>query len=158
MRTRFILLCIFLFGLLLINYYPPTGHLDPGTYNATTLTIADENGTELATVEVRVAETDEQRIIGLSREEDLEAGRGMLFVHSSEDTYEYSMDDMAFSLDIIYIDADGRITDIYHADPGDGAVTGHGQYVLEVPRGWANATGIGPGDYVTIPGPVAVPE
>ena len=57
---------------------------------------------------------------------------------------------------------DGTVTTIHHAptEPGESGddltrYRGRGTYVLEVPRGYANATGLAVGDRVVIPADVA---
>lgn len=149
--TTFLVLVLLGLFFLTLFYYPPIPD-DPGTYNATTLRIADANGTQLATVDVRIADTREKRLVGLSQTDTLEPGDGMLFIHSSEDTYSYVMRNMSFSLDIVFVASDGTITEIHHAErTADETFEGRGQYVLEVPYGWTNETGIEVGDQVLIP-------
>jgi uncharacterized membrane protein (UPF0127 family) len=140
-------------GLVAVALALPIPLGDPGPYERATVTIADANGTELATVGVRMADTPEQRYVGLSRTESLPAGEGMLFVHDSEATQSYVMRGMSFPLDIVFVGADGRITRIVHApaDRSGAPYRASARYVLEVPRGWANTTGVEPGDRVTIP-------
>jgi uncharacterized membrane protein (UPF0127 family) len=79
----------------------------------------------------------------------------MLFVHPSEGRHSYVMRDMAFPLDIVFIDADEVVTTIHHAPAPEGeyerSYTGRGKWILEVPRGWTNETGLDPGDRVGIP-------
>ena len=133
---------------------PPTTLLTPAEHERTTVTLVDSNGTELANVDVRVAETRAQRRVGLSRTDALADGTGMLFVHDSVDTRSYVMRNMSFGLDIVFLDSDGTITEIHDAPAppgGDGSYRGTGKYVLEVPRGWTAATGVAVGDRVEIP-------
>ena len=150
------LAAVVLVGALLAFYIsvPPLTLLEPGEYERTTVTITDDDGTELATVDVRVAETRDQRRIGLSRTDSLANGTGMLFVHGSADSRSYHMRNMTIGLDIVFVDSDGRITDIHDAPVpavgGTGPYRGTGQYVLEVPRGWTTATGVSVGDRVDI--------
>lgn len=119
----------------------------------TRVTVVDENRVELATVEVRVAESFNERYTGLSDTESLGANEGMLFVHDTEGRYTYVMRDMAFPIDIVFIDADQRITVIYHAEVEDRPLseyTGRGKWVLEVPYRWTERHGIEPGHRVII--------
>jgi uncharacterized membrane protein (UPF0127 family) len=132
--------------------------LEPGDYENATITVRDDNGTTLTTVDVRIADTDRKRYVGLSDTESLDPGEGMLFVHGSVDTRTYVMRDMAFPLDIVFVAADGTITTIHHAptEPGESGdeltgYEGRGKYVLEVPRGYTSTTGIDEGDTVAIP-------
>ncbi|RXK50008.1 DUF192 domain-containing protein [Halorientalis pallida] len=132
--------------------------LEPSDYENATVTVREDNGTTLATVDVRVADTDRKRYVGLSETASLDSGEGMLFVHENVDTYPYVMRNMSFPLDILFVAPDGTITAIHHApiEPGERGddltrYEGRGKYVLEVPRGYTNATGIDEGDTVVIP-------
>ena len=131
---------------------PPPWLVEPGPYDTANVTLRDENGTDLATVEVHIADTRAKRVTGLSDTDSLSPGEGMLFVHSREGTRSYVMRDMAFPLDIAFVDSEGTITTIHHAArDADGTFEGRGQYVLEVPRGWTNRTGVAVGDTVLVP-------
>lgn len=119
-------------------------------YDRTTVAIADgETNEALATVDVRIADTQSQRYTGLSDTESLAEDEGMLFVHDDPGEYAYVMRDMAFAIDIVFVDADGTITSIHEAHPDDdGRFEGHGQYVLELRLGYAADHGIEEGDRV----------
>lgn len=127
----------------------------PGEYDRVTVTASDENGSELASVRVRVADTQDKRFLGLSNTSELSMGEGMLFVHPAVGDHGYVMRDMAFPLDIVFIGADERVTEIRHAGVPEGdyeqTYEGRGKWVLEVPRGWANETGVDVGDRIAIP-------
>lgn len=119
----------------------------------TQVTVVDESGVELAKAEVRVADTFNERYTGLSDTEALGENEGMLFVHDTEGQYTYVMRDMAFPIDIVFIDADRRITAIYHAEVEDRPLTeytGRGKWVLEVPYRWTERHGIEPGHRIII--------
>ncbi|MFC4358313.1 DUF192 domain-containing protein [Halobium salinum] len=131
---------------------------DGPTYDRETVSV--ENGSRtLATIEVRIADTYEKRYTGLSDTESLDSGEGMLFVHDEEGRHAYVMRKMDFPLDILFVDANGTITTIHHAPvPPEGTsgnelerYRGTGKYVLEVPMGYANETGIEVGDRLVIP-------
>ncbi|MFC7019819.1 MULTISPECIES: DUF192 domain-containing protein [Haloarcula] len=119
----------------------------------------DSTGPVLATVEVRIADTFQQRYVGLSETPSMGPDEGMLFVHDDEGRHAYVMRNMSFELDIVFVAADGTITTIHHASlPPEGTSNsdleryeGRGLYVLEVNRGWANRTGVGVGDRVELP-------
>ena len=126
-------------------------------YEGATVTVVDENGTQKTTIRVEVADTRKERFTGLSDHESLDDGEGMWFVYEEEGERTYVMRQMDFPLDIIFVDADGRITSIHHKrapEPGEDGeeitATGTGKYVLEVPRGYANETGIEVGDRVEV--------
>ncbi|MEF8877959.1 MAG: DUF192 domain-containing protein [Haloarculaceae archaeon] len=131
-----------------------------GRYDRATVTVFDENGTELGTVEVAVADTRQKRYTGLSKTESLPADRGMLFTYDAQGSHTYVMRDMSFGIDIIYIDANGTIRTVHHApapaegeDGEDQRYPGEGQYVLEVNYEWTTRHGIEPGDRIRIEGP-----
>jgi len=137
---------------------PLAGVLYPLEYEETTVTLAADDGTELATVDVRVADSDRERYIGLSETESLSDGEGMLFVFDESQRREFVMREMDFPLDIIFVAPNGTITTIHHAPvpeetSGDDLrpYPGTGQYVLEVPRGYTNATGVEVGDRIVVP-------
>ena len=138
------------------------GLLVVGDYDRTTVTAVDgETDEELATVRVRIADTQQKRYVGLSETDALDDDEGMLFVHDTQDEYAYVMRDMAFPLDIVFIDADGTVTRIHHAERPPAGTSGSeltryrgtGKYVLEVPLGYTDEHGIEPGDRLRISEP-----
>ncbi|MFB6074323.1 MAG: DUF192 domain-containing protein, partial [Haloarculaceae archaeon] len=134
--------------------------VSPGEYDHVTVTVSDENGTRLATVHARVADTGTKRMVGLSETHSIAPDEGMLFVHEASDTHEYVMRAMDFPLDIVFVSANGTVTAVRHASTPPPLTPesllarygGRGKYVLEVNRGWANRTGVGPGDRLSVPG------
>lgn len=127
-----------------------------GPYNRTTVGLFDADGTELATVAVRIADTPDKRRTGLSETASLAHGEGMLFVHPDDGRHTYWMRGMAFPIDIVFATADGEVTTIHHAATPDqldgyGDFPGRGKYVFEVPRGYTNATGLDVGDCLAVP-------
>ncbi|WP_299332611.1 DUF192 domain-containing protein [Haloplanus sp.] len=130
----------------------------PGNdYETTTVDLVDADGTRLATVDAWIADSYPKRYTGLSDTSALENGQGMLFVHDQEGTHAYVMREMAFPLDMVFIAANGTITTIHHAplpsEDSDGGLTrysGRAKYVLEVPMGYTNETGVEVGDRVVI--------
>jgi uncharacterized membrane protein (UPF0127 family) len=125
----------------------------------TTVTVRAPDGTERATVRVAVADSRIERYEGLSGTEPLDDGEGLLFVHPREDSYAYVMRGMRYPLDIVFVGANGTVTTVHHAPlPPEGAggndltrYRGVGRYVLEVPYGYTNRTGITTGDRVVVP-------
>ncbi len=125
----------------------------------TSVTIRAPNGTERATVRVAVADTQVERYEGLSGTAPLDDGEGLLFVHGDEDTHAYVMREMRYPLDIVFVAGNGTVTRIHHAPlPSDGTgggdltrYRGYARYVLEVPFGYTNRTGVDAGDQVRIP-------
>jgi uncharacterized membrane protein (UPF0127 family) len=138
---------------IIVVFFPGLLVGDPGPYNTTTVTVADENGTDLATVEVRIADTDAKRYTGLSDTDSLAPDEGMLFVHDAESEHSYVMRDMSFPIDIVFVDGNGTVVEIFHAstDGENAPYSARAKYVLEVNRGWTNRTGVDIGDTVEIP-------
>ncbi len=129
----------------------------PWSADEGTVQVLDEDGDPKATVDVEVADTQSERYTGLSDHDSLADGEGMLFVHTVERDRTYVMRNMDFDIDIIFIGADREITSIEHArapEPGEDGndlqYTGEAQWVLEVPRGYANQTEMTAGDEVEI--------
>ncbi len=122
-------------------------------YEWTTVTAVDgETNEELATVEVRIADTFEHRYTGLSNTDSLGEDEGMLFIHDSEGEPSYVMRNMAFPIDMVFIDATGEITTIHHAEVDDDqSFSGTAQYVLEVPYQYTADNDIAVGDRIEIP-------
>ena len=134
---------------------PPTVLLDPGEYETTTVSVHDDNGTKLATVDVKLADTPEKRQIGLRRTDSLDEDEGMLFVHPESDTHTYHMRGVSFPLDIVFVADNGTITNIHHASASLRSYfdryRGEGKYVLEVERDWTTTRNIQQGDVLHIP-------
>jgi uncharacterized membrane protein (UPF0127 family) len=140
-------------GVAVVALFPGLLIGDPGEYNRTTVTASDANGTELATVEVRIADTTAKRYTGLSETDSLAADEGMLFVHEREENHSYVMRNMSFPLDIIFLDSEGTVVHIVHAsvDGENAPYEARAKYVLEVNRGWTNQTGLSEGDRIAVP-------
>lgn len=143
-----------------------TDTTDPSTENGTTvvhsdyehtaITVSDaETGEELGYIEAAIADTLPKRYLGLSETDDLPENRGMLFVYDDPGEYTYVMRNMSFGIDIVFIDADGRITTIHEAskpgpneDGNEQTYPGGGQFVLEVNKGWMARHDVEVGDRV----------
>ncbi|ELZ30330.1 hypothetical protein C475_01307 [Halosimplex carlsbadense 2-9-1] len=129
---------------------------DISGYERTAVFFSDGDGAELGTARVRIADTDAKRYVGLSRTESLREGEGMLFVHPCEQSVSYVMREMSFPLDIVFVDEDRTVTDVYHAElPADGLADselerydGRAKYVLELPYQYTSERGIGVGDRI----------
>ena len=127
-----------------------------GTEQTTVTFVDSENGATLATVDVNVSDSWDERYTGLSNHDSLGADEGMLFVHPREGEHGYVMRDMAFPIDIVYVAENGTITTIHHATvppEGENSPTyeGYGKYVVEIPYEYTTDHGIEVGDRVRIP-------
>ncbi len=135
----------------------PTATPVHADYETTVVRVETESGERLGSVTAAIADTSSLRFTGLSETESLPPDRGMLFVYSTVADRTFVMRGMDFGIDIVFADADGRITTVHHAPaPGpdeDGSeqrYPGRGQYVLEVNRGWTTERGIGSGDVLRV--------
>ncbi len=66
------------------------------------------------TIELEVADTDDKREKGLSNHESLKKDTGMLFVFDKPDKYGFWMENMKFSIDILWLNEQKEI--IYVAE------------------------------------------
>lgn len=106
---------------------------------------------------VKVAKTEEDRQVGLSKTDSLASSSGMLFIFDTPGIYPFWMKDMKFSIDILFINGN-KITDIFENVPVPTDIVNLQTYVpteeadkvLELSAGGANAAGIKKGDTVTI--------
>ena len=102
-------------------------------------------------VRVEVENTEASREQGLSGRTSLAEGHGMLFVFDAPGKYGFWMKDMNFAIDMLFIDASGKIVTIaaeaspagYHLNPPQVFYpASDALYVLEVPAGFAAVHGI----------------
>jgi uncharacterized membrane protein (UPF0127 family) len=107
-------------------------------------------------VQVEVAATPEARTRGLMWRKDLPQGQGMLFVFPQEEVHAFWMVNTLIPLDMVFIDAQGRIVGIVERAPPHSmtarSVDRPSRSVLEVPGGWAQAAGLRPGGRVRFEG------
>jgi uncharacterized protein len=102
-----------------------------------------------------VADTGALREQGLSGRASLPEGRGMLFVFDQDGSWGIWMKDMLFSIDIVWLDKEGRVawmetnvspetypTAFYSESPA--------RYVLELPAGAAAKYGIAIGTKIVL--------
>lgn len=118
------------------------------------VTIYTTDGTQLGTIRATVADEPDERYTGLSDTDSLAEDEGMLFVFPEEDTRSFVMRDMNFPLDMIFVDAEGRITEIHHAPVENGSFLtryrGTAKWVIEVDRGWTTEHDVAVGDRIDI--------
>lgn len=126
-----------------------------------------DDGEELARLRVTVADTPAERRRGLMDRDALARDEGMLFLYRAEATRRFWMRNTSIPLDMIFVDADRRVVHVAHADvpaPGTspweleryGGVAA--MYVVEARRGFANRTGVGPGDRLRLHGIAAADD
>lgn len=125
------------------------GPISTAPQDRVTLTVFDEGGEELGQIDAMVADDWGEKYTGLSDTDRLAPSEGMVFVYGGVTERAFVMRDMAFPLDIIFVDGDGTITGIEQAAADDDRrFTGEARWVIEVNRGYAEAHGIAAGDSV----------
>lgn len=91
------------------------------------------------TVEAEVADTPEEQQQGLMNREELDAGKGMLFVFDTESFQAFYMRNTLIPLDIAFLDGAQVVIDIQQMEPLTEDLhrsAGPAMYALEVPQGW----------------------
>ena len=98
--------------------------------------------------DVYLAKTEKQRERGLQFVQKLDKDEGMLFVLNESEPIEtfFHMHNVAFPLDLVFLDDEFKVLDVKRGNPGDDKIEGKASYVLEV-----NAdSGIKSGDEVDL--------
>jgi uncharacterized membrane protein (UPF0127 family) len=114
-------------------------------------------------VAAEVADTRAEQVQGLSGRDALAWGRGMLFLYDRPGFYAFWMKDMRFDIDIVWI-REHHVVGITNRAPAPPEGTPEGELpafqpgelvdaVLEVPAGFAAASGWQSGDFVRIERP-----
>jgi uncharacterized membrane protein (UPF0127 family) len=95
-------------------------------------------------VEAEIVRSMATKARGLSGRDGLEANTGMLFVFTETSNPEIWMKDMKFAIDIIFVDKDGRVVEIFENATPESYLENPprryktleaSRYVLEVPYG-----------------------
>ena len=110
---------------------------------------------QLSQFSIEIADSAAERAQGLMARPHLASSAGMLFVYPSPREVSFWMHDTLIPLDILYIDATGRVVRIArNATPLDETPIPSGapvQYVLEINGGLAALLGLGPGSTLAHP-------
>lgn len=149
-----VLLCLAVLGLGCVPacaMQPPTAAFQPAQlrgFPRSVLTIERRNGRD--TFQIWLAETSAQQQQGLMWIRELPADYGMLFVLGETRPMNMWMKNTYISLDLLFVDAAGRITHVVHrATPLSEAIiasAGDVAGVLEIAGGEAQRRGIAVGD------------
>jgi hypothetical protein len=116
-------------------------------------------GGAIIPLSIEVAASEPARTQGMMFRKYLEENAGMLFVFPDMADRHFWMKDTYISLDMLFIDDQGRILGMVEsAEPGTTTTQTIGQkskYVLEVNGGWAARHGVQPGDRVIFDASIA---
>lgn len=101
---------------------------------------------------VEIADSPEERSLGLMYRQALAPDQGMLFIFEQEGIYPFYMKNTKIPLSIAFIDRNGVIIDIQQMAPFDDETQHYPNqpflYALETNQGWFFENGIKPGDTV----------
>jgi len=109
---------------------------------------------------LEIADTDATRTQGLMGRKSMPDDHGMIFVFPDEQPRAFWMMNTHIPLDLIYLDAAGRILSIHQLKPFDATGVrseGAAKYAIELNQGAAARAGIKKGDLLTIPKEAAEP-
>ncbi len=103
---------------------------------------------------LEVADTVAAQERGLMERDSMPANHGMIFVFPKERMREFWMKNTRFPLDIIFLDAGGRIVSAAQMKPYDLNTTSSvkpAKYAIELNKGEAEKSGVKVGDKLDIP-------
>ena len=106
------------------------------------------------TFTLEVADTESVRQYGLMHRDSMPAEHGMIFVFPDERRLGFWMKNTRIPLDIIYLDAGGKVVSIHQMKPYDLRTTrseGPAKYAIELNEGRAAKAGVKAGDQLQIP-------
>jgi len=106
-------------------------------------------------VQVEIADSSDEQILGLSGRDSLDRNSGMLFVYESPTNPGFWMKDMRFPIDIVWISDNLKVIGINkdiqpNSYPKSYYPPGPVKYVLEVNAGVSGELGWGSGDEVKL--------
>lgn len=107
------------------------------------------------TLEVEIADTADERSLGLMYRDEVPYGTGMLFIFQETQMMNFWMKNTYVPLSVAYIDESGTILEIYDMEPESIAPVRSRRpalYALEVPMGFFTEMGISIGDRVRMDG------
>ncbi len=106
------------------------------------------------TFTLEIANKDEDRFRGLMYRDSMPSDHGMIFVFPDVAKRSFWMRNTRIPLDILYIDADGKVISIHQMQPYVLKGTpsgGKAKYAIELNEGAAAEAGVKVGDQLTIP-------
>jgi uncharacterized membrane protein (UPF0127 family) len=106
------------------------------------------------TFDLEVARTSDQQATGLMKRDSMPQDHGMIFVFAEERLLEFWMKDTRIPLDIIYLDANGKVVSVAQMRPYDLTTISSevaAQYAIELNAGMVKQAGIKSGQVLDIP-------
>ncbi|MCX7876686.1 MAG: DUF192 domain-containing protein [Melioribacteraceae bacterium] len=116
------------------------------------LSFNDSKGNLISSIDIEIADTDEQRQLGLMFRDKMEQNQGMLFIFDYEAPQAFWMHNTILPLDIIYVNSKMEIVRIIkNAKPmNDTSLPSikPAKFVVEVNAGYCDNFGIKEGDKI----------
>lgn len=116
------------------------------------LSFNDSKGNLISSIDIEIADTDEQRQLGLMYRDKMEEDQGMLFIFDREAPQAFWMHNTILPLDIIYVNSKMEIVHIVkNAKPFDDTSLPSikpAQYVVEVIAGYSDKYNLKEGDKI----------
>jgi uncharacterized membrane protein (UPF0127 family) len=106
------------------------------------------------TYTIEIADEDKEREIGLMHRKEMPADRGMIFVFPDEDFRGFWMKNTLIPLDIIFVDAQGRVVSTHRMEALDLRTTrsaGLAKWAIELNAGEVAANGVKPQQQLVVP-------
>lgn len=106
------------------------------------------------TFHLELAKTDADRQTGLMNRDSMPMDHGMIFVFADEARRSFWMKNTRIPLDILYLDAAGRVVDIKSMQPLDLRGTpsaAPAKYAIELNLGASTLAGVKLGDVIALP-------
>ena len=116
------------------------------------LAFVGEGGDTLQVIDIEVAESEQERSVGLMYRKPLDDTKGMLFIFPQQDNLSFWMRNTPVSLDMIFADSTGQIVTI-HPRTKPFAQTSYpssstAKYVVEVDSGFTERHNVHVGDKI----------
>jgi uncharacterized membrane protein (UPF0127 family) len=124
----------------------------PATTQSSLPTVPVKIGSRTFTLEIAADEYTRER--GLMERDSMPADHGMIFVFSSDTTEGFWMKNTHIPLDILFVDAGGKVVSVHTMKPFDMHTTesdGTYRYAIELNAGAAADAGVKAGDTLSIP-------
>lgn len=127
---------------------PPPATSAPASQSSTQLQLGGKTFT------LEIADDDREREKGLMYRNELKSGTGMIFVFPDERERGFWMKNTYIPLEIVYVDAKGKIVSIKRMEPHDQRNTpsdGPAKYAIELNIGDSASAGLSVGHVLVIP-------
>ncbi|CAG1770015.1 hypothetical protein BAC3_00727 [uncultured bacterium] len=112
-----------------------------------------EKNSSYKEIDIEISDDNLEREVGLMFRTQMDPNTGMYFIFPYEDRQSFWMRNTRISLDILFINKDGKIVTIHKSTQINSDTsypsTEPSQYVLEVVAGFTDTHGVAVGDYIT---------